>query len=332
MRDNEYTTAGIGSNQDHTEPQNEHAKKEHQGGSARPEKSKDPDKISRGNSTGPRTVSGKRRSSCNARTHGFFSRTSLLENESKTDYRFLVSALKESFQPSGDFEHLLIDDLAMHWMRKKRLLKAERAEIDLATDFIEVDLMIEQRKQLYEVQESGFVRTGQLSACSNPFVLSVCIALLEAIREDILSNKFDSKKDSKTLEFIYGLSWTVHPGISFLIACKWLMREAEADKLNPGIEANREYEEARQTTIEALEVEIERLRTMKEGYAVVQKRRVKCRKQAALIPSSEVSERLLRYLASWSRELERMLNLLDRLQRTRRGQPVPPAVRVEFSS
>jgi hypothetical protein len=52
---------------------------------------------------------------------------------------------------------------------------------------------------------------------------------------------------------------------------------------------------------------------------------------AALVPSQDVVERLLRYEAHLGREFDRTLNQLERLQRIRLGQPVPPSVRVELS-
>lgn len=336
MNDDEFSTAGIGGNADVSkgdgmESRNENARNKHQQGSPRSEKSRDLTEASRTKSTGPRTVLGKRTSSRNAIKHGFFSRVFLLKNESRTEYQFLISALREAFQPVGALEDLAIEDVAMCWMRKKRHLKAERAEIALATEFIEVDLVTEQHKQLYEVQESGFQRTGQLRACSNPAVLSECILLLESIRDDIYNDTLDSKTDSKTLEFIYGLFWAVDPGVPFLIAFKYLKETVEAQRSKQGQEPSSDYERVRQMTITSLGVEIERLRTMKKGYLVIQKHRLKYLKQAALVPSSETLERLLRYSAYWNREFERKLSLLEHLQRMRRGLPVPPAVRVELS-
>jgi len=42
-------------------------------------------------------------------------------------------------------------------------------------------------------------------------------------------------------------------------------------------------------------------------------------------------DRLLRYEASLERTFDRTLNQLERLQRMRLGQPVPPPVKVELS-
>ncbi len=52
---------------------------------------------------------------------------------------------------------------------------------------------------------------------------------------------------------------------------------------------------------------------------------------AALVPPEGVSERLLRYEASLERSIDRTLNQLERRQRMRLGQPVPPTLKVELS-
>jgi hypothetical protein len=54
-------------------------------------------------------------------------------------------------------------------------------------------------------------------------------------------------------------------------------------------------------------------------------------KAAAVIPSLDASDRLLRYEAHLSRERDRILNRLERMQRIRKGQPLPPQLDVEIS-
>lgn len=53
---------------------------------------------------------------------------------------------------------------------------------------------------------------------------------------------------------------------------------------------------------------------------------------SARIPSQETSDRLIRCEAHLSREFDKTLNQLERLQRMRKGQPVLPPIKVEVSS
>ncbi len=52
---------------------------------------------------------------------------------------------------------------------------------------------------------------------------------------------------------------------------------------------------------------------------------------ASLVLPQEVLDRVLRYEASLNRAFDRTLSQLERLQRMRLGQAVPPSVRVELS-
>ena len=53
---------------------------------------------------------------------------------------------------------------------------------------------------------------------------------------------------------------------------------------------------------------------------------------AALVPRQEAADRLLRYEGTLERAFDRTLAQLERLQRLRLGQPVPPALKLDISS
>jgi hypothetical protein len=59
--------------------------------------------------------------------------------------------------------------------------------------------------------------------------------------------------------------------------------------------------------------------------------RTPCKMAAALVPPPAASKRLLRYEAHLSRECDRTLTQLERLQRMRLGQPVTPPMNVQVT-
>jgi hypothetical protein len=63
----------------------------------------------------------------------------------------------------------------------------------------------------------------------------------------------------------------------------------------------------------------------------IDERRMEYRSAAAIIPDPGVSDHLMRYETHLSREIDRTLNRLERLQRARKGQPPAPRVEVEIS-
>jgi hypothetical protein len=82
-------------------------------------------------STGPRTSSGKAKSSMNAVTHGLFSKHLLLEGEQSEDYLALIEDLLVTLQPIGGLEHSLVERIAVNMWRQKRLIQAETAMVNL---------------------------------------------------------------------------------------------------------------------------------------------------------------------------------------------------------
>ncbi len=97
--------------------------------------------------TGPRTELGKERSKHNARTHGIFSNVVVLESESQAEFDTLLNGLRKDFQPVGMLEDGLVEILADTWWHRRRLLVAERAEIEANSRFREWD---DQQRQLQE--------------------------------------------------------------------------------------------------------------------------------------------------------------------------------------
>jgi hypothetical protein len=80
------------------------------------------------------------------------------------------------------------------------------------------------------------------------------------------------------------------------------------------------------------ECEIEILKQLEKALEEDDAQRVAYKTSGAVIPGAEISDRLMRYETHLSREIERILNRLERLQRMRRGQPVPPQVDVNISA
>ncbi len=80
-----------------------------------------------------------------------------------------------------------------------------------------------------------------------------------------------------------------------------------------------------------IDAEIERLTELEKALETSDQVRIRYETAAAVIPGREASDRLLRYETHLSREIDRILNRLERLQRMRKGQPLPPQVDVNIS-
>jgi len=89
--------------------------------------------------------------------------------------------------------------------------------------------------------------------------------------------------------------------------------------------------DAKQFIVEAISEEIMRLAKLHDTAAAAEALRYDHNLAAARVPSQEPSDRLIRYEAHLSREFDRTLAQLERLQRMRLGQPVLPKLEVRHS-
>jgi hypothetical protein len=92
-------------------------------------------KLARPN-PGLRTTVGKARSSQNALKHGLLARTLILEGESASEFKRLLTDLNRDWRPQGAHERYLVETLATVNWRERRLLIAERALISRTGPFV----------------------------------------------------------------------------------------------------------------------------------------------------------------------------------------------------
>jgi hypothetical protein len=105
-------------------------------------------------STGPRTEEGKARSSQNAVKHGLYSRRSMerlagKENaEARAEYDAHLAGLQASWQPQGEQEETLVDNMADQGLRLADLRRArdvyldkQRAKYDMAAHAFDAELL-----------------------------------------------------------------------------------------------------------------------------------------------------------------------------------------------
>ena len=87
---------------------------------------------------GPRTQRGKDKSKLNALKHGLFSTAVLLQGDSKAEFDYLLTELRDDLQPEGMLEVVLVDKLAAVLWRYRRLLIAEGQQFELVTDILKL--------------------------------------------------------------------------------------------------------------------------------------------------------------------------------------------------
>jgi hypothetical protein len=87
------------------------------------------------NSTGPKTLRGKKNSSRNAIKHGLLTKELLITTgagkESRAEFELLLAGLRDYYKPVGVVEDLLVQEIAVSYWRSKRALRSERGAVTL---------------------------------------------------------------------------------------------------------------------------------------------------------------------------------------------------------
>ncbi len=282
---------------------------------------------------GPRTQQGKQKSSRNATKHGVFSKVIILETESKARYEELLAGLRETLQPKGALEELLVEKLATTVWRLRRLLLAESAEIRKNTEFVESD----QRDQEREAAERFWSMSGLLCGrglignTHNRHVLEYCLQWLANLRKGIEDVGFRPDRDALILRRLYGDRDLRRLGTDLYDVYETFLQVAKTPKEEREHKVYFPPEACRQIVMEKIDKEIRRIKRDQKARASIETARTQLEIVCRNVPDGPGLDRLLRYEASLERTLDRTLSQLERLQRMRRGQPVLPKLEVRHS-
>jgi hypothetical protein len=302
-----------------------------------PIKEKPGGEWSLGKATGPRTESGKKRSSQNSIKFGILSKATLLKDESRSEYQQLLYGFRESLAPVGELENLLVEKLVTNIWRHKRMLLAEGAEIQKNSKFLEFDRRQLQQKDGEEISRTGPLGTarhpihvGLIWSIQNPGVLASCLEMLTELREGIKANGLVVQRDDALLGKIYGdqthLQGNLRDGYLMWLNTAYVTEAERSSKRLPTPEQCKKF------ILREISQEINRLELYRGQLQSTEKERMNLEILRQGVPDSPGLERLLRYSASLERDFDRTLSQLERIQRMRRGQSVPPRVEVNLNA
>jgi hypothetical protein len=259
-------------------------------------------------STGPLTPRGKQVSKYNSLKHGLFSSAVLLKGESHRDYNSLLNGLRDTLHPEGRLEEVMVESLATLLWRMRRVLQAENAEISENIDAIDM-----------------------INEIDNPLVLNRRLQLLEELWKGIQNRGFNREQDGSLLRAIYGdperhhLRQTLQDEYSIWLDTACLAEEVRtAQKSAPP-------EECKLKVLQSILAEIKRLEKYKNKPESRESERTKMEIFRQSVVASRGMDLFLRHETHLSREIDRIMNRIERLQRMRKGQPPPPQVEVKIS-
>src|SRR6185437_5994350 len=243
--------------------------------------------------TGPRTCAGKARSRRNSLKSGIFAHIVHVPGESPAGQNALLLGFRRYFRPEGTVEDSLVEDLAYIVTRQKRIRTAETAEIVKAQDCCVLDEVTEEWGLWRDEDQRGILRNSH-----NTILLLKARLSLQQFRNAFAKVGFSKPFDPPLLRKLYGnRDGNTDPWSLYGVFC---LLSAWAHPLN-GTENSEKLEGLKQTMLGLLDDEILRLKKHLKLQADWNERRAVTDKMAALVPSNEAMDRIIRYEAHLSR-------------------------------
>jgi hypothetical protein len=268
--------------------------------------------------SGPRTAAGKQRSRRNALKNGIFSRTLLPEGESHAEFESLLNDWRQDLQPQGAMADALVENLAVVYWRKRRLYRAETADIMNATEFESFDFIRRQLLEVWNGSHEGETAGGLLEPSPNPVLVQKVIGVLTTIRDNLEKVGFVEGQDHRALIEVYGLGHDAEACLGVLRAFQIL--STIAARVRSGDKIPTSLDELKKIMIRLLDDEIARFKLAETLQGFLVKPRIQFLTTAALVPSGDAMDRFSRYESHLTREFDRILSQFDRAQRLSKGR------------
>jgi hypothetical protein len=271
------------------------------------------------NSTGPKFPRGKRFASRNATRYGIFARSMLLPGENEKELKQLRSEMLSHYCPVGARECHRVDRLIRSEVLLTRLYRAETGEITKVL--------------------ADFDVKAEISASVDTPAYVQAVAVLkkfEQIEEQLNS---EGRVSEENLDCLRKLPYS--DAVKHFLDAIRLAQAAESEgdarpEMSPATEGERPTSNAKAAMFEdeqdlwchfllrCLESVKDAIREEQAHHGLQMMRRVESQRDALLIPQDALLDRLMRYESYLLRNIERDENALERMQRLRGGETVPP--------
>jgi hypothetical protein len=278
-------------------------------------------------STGPKTPAGRAVSKMNALKHGILSREVLVRGsnrkENTREYLALHQRFTSELNPVGPVEEMLVDQIVTtHW-RLRRALTAESGEIALNVD---------QGQWRRKRGPNPHLQWLQWQALGAQLWSMVDSVTGNGILESWLGEVRDSvEREGELTEAAIQKLVQHFGGITNVVTENLEDFRLKLQKNPEGLEATALLERNKAQALAFLNRELGVFRWLKGNCVARDENEEQARQAAAVLPSMDVLEKILRYETKLERQLYRAMTHLERLQRMRRGEAVPPPLTMEVS-
>ena len=282
-------------------------------------------------STGPKTTEGKRAVRYNALKHGLLAKEVVIDSgdgkENRADFETLLSQLQEDRQPVGMLEELLVEKIASLYWRLARVYRAEKGEIQERFDAVSSQRLADAR----------WLETKPSAPSSLDWdPVTYGIAVLEDIRHDIEEKGRISEDNSEP--FLRGGYEPAEVELTELISLTCMTDGPDAEPTGSEIL----HPDVRTRIIELIDEEMGRLTEQRTRSEAEEELKREAKVPALVLPALPLAvlslplkanaDKILRYETAVEKQFYRAVNELERLQRRRLVDIVPPPINVELST
>jgi hypothetical protein len=300
-------------------------------------------------STGPRTSTGKKTVSQNAVKHGLLAReVVILDGDGKEDgdeFQELLERLRADYQPVGVVEEMLVEKIATSWWRLGRVLRAENGEIRGKLDstfFDYVDRMYRNYSFTLlsldlsqpQILSNFFNRADPKILLEEPLLKMQTFANelrkheigVSYLRRVLTNVKRDISERGKISKPVWELFFMTFGPCEYELvnACIGMLDNLEAV-------TSEVAQDARPTAIQLIDKRLQGLEF--DGHRAERRSYFEwtAERRTFSLPSEEAAEKLLRYETHLERQYYRAMDQLERVQRRRIGDSVPPPLNVNLA-
>lgn len=305
-------------------------------------------------STGPKTARGKRAVSRNAITHGVLAREVVITagdgEESQEEFHAFVESVCEHYKPVGPVEGMFVERIAICWWRLGRAIRAENGELRKRLDTLSMDRALRNEDHdtlglLFSIGDISLFNAENPADAKVPTVdrysamqamhgrlrehssgLLHLRVLLELAKSEIASDGYMSDTIRKKILLMFcflDLPFALHCGDA-------VAPEAKMEDRPPKPNTDKETETDPAFTVGAIDLQLKKLSLLKEFASERESLAADSEARSFSLPPADATEKLLRYEAHLDRQLYRAMDQLERLQRQRRGENVPPPLHINL--
>ena len=307
-------------------------------------------------STGPKTARGKRIVARNAIKHGLLAREVVITagegKENRQDFDKLVEGLRKHYEPVGVVEESLVDTIVTCLWRKARILRAENGEIRKRLDTALVDRALRASDKVnlhlaltegelgwFDAENQGDDKLASMERWSimqrtainlrgHRSGLAYLAGLLEQAKSELATAGHISEGMGQKLMLAFGLC-----DFLFTLTClRAIPHEARTEgQPADGNEDKRSDQKLPDLTREFIDDRLDWINLLQEYTKEREELESDAEARSFSLPPAEVSDKLLRYEAHVDRQLYRAMDQLERIQRLRNGEKVPPPLHLNLS-